>query len=139
MLSLLGTLYIKTNYVKKALPIYKALFEEFPDDSDSYYNLGVCYYMLDEYNTALPYFLKAIEMDRHLDSYLYVGMIYRKMGKLDSALKYFRERVARKTGDDDTYAKEAMAGIRSVLIQMEEEKIAAKADSSKQSSTHQRD
>ncbi len=132
MLSLLGSLYIKTKHVNKALPIFQDLFQKYPDDPDAYYNLGVCYYLNDQDSVALPYFLKAIQMDHHLDSYLYVGMIYKNMGKLDSALKYFRERVARKTGDDDAYAKEAMLGIRRVLIQMEEAKRAAQADSIKQ-------
>ncbi|HHE55242.1 MAG TPA: tetratricopeptide repeat protein [Caldithrix abyssi] len=130
MMSLLGSLYIKTNHPEKALPIFKDLFNKFPDDSDSYYNLGVCYYMLKKDSTALRYFRKAIQMDQHLDSYLYIGMIYKKMGQADSALKYFRERVARKTGDDDAYAKEAMLGIRQILIQQWKEKHGAKADSS---------
>ncbi len=130
MMSLLGSLYIKTNHPDKALPIFKTLFDKFPDDSDSYYNLGVCYYMLKQDSTALQYFKKAIQMDQHLDSYLYVGTIYKKMGLADSALKYFRERVARKTGDDDAYAKEAMLGIRQILIQQWEEKHGTKADSS---------
>ncbi len=130
MMNLLGSLYIKTNHPEKALPIFKDLFNKFPDDSDSYYNLGVCYYMLKKDSTALRYFRKAIQMDQHLDSYLYIGMIYKKMGQADSALKYFRERVARKTGDDDAYAKEAMLGIRQILIQQWKEKHGAKADSS---------
>lgn len=129
MMSLLGSLYIKTNHPQKALPIFEKLFEKFPDDSDSYYNLGVCYYMLKQDSTALQYFRKAIQMDQHLDSYLYIGMIYKKMGLADSALKYFRERVARKTGDDDVYAKEAMLGIRQILIQQWEKEHEAKADS----------
>ncbi len=130
MLSLLGSLYIKTRYPDKALPIFEKLQKRFPDDSDSYYNLGVCYYLKKQDSTALAYFMKAIRMDHHLDSYLYVGSIYKRMGKLDSALKYFRERVARKTGDDDRYAIEAMQGIRQTLIQIEENKRAKQGASS---------
>ncbi len=129
ILSLLGSLYIKTKHAEKALPIFKKLFAQFPNDSDSYYNLGVCYYALNQDSTAMHYFRRAIQMDNHLDSYLYMGMIFKKMGQLDSALKYFRERVARKTGDDDVYAKEAMQGIRQIIIKQWEEKNAVEADS----------
>ncbi|NOX89532.1 MAG: tetratricopeptide repeat protein [Calditrichaeota bacterium] len=130
MKSLLGSLYVKTQHPDKALPIFEELNKEFPDDSDTYYNLGLCYYLKKQDSTALKLFMKAIKMDQHLDSYLYVAAIYRRMGKLDSALKYFRERVARKTGDDDKYAYEAMAGIQKVLILMEKQKNASKSDSS---------
>ena len=71
--------------------------------------------MKKEYRKALPYFLKAIEIDQNLDSYLYAGITYRLLGNNKMALKYYRERVRRKTGDDDYYALQAMKGIQIIL------------------------
>lgn len=130
MRSLLGMLYTKTHHPDKALPIFQDLRNEFPNDPNSYYNLGICYYLKKQDSTALDLFMKAIRMANHRDAYLYVAMIYNRMGKLDSALKYFRERVKLKTGDDDKYALEAMYGIRTILAKMEKQKSGAKADSS---------
>lgn len=130
--SLLGSLFAKTNHPEKALPIFKKLQKEYPHDPNSYYSLGVCYYLLKDDSTALKDFMKAIHKSHHRDSYLYVAMIYDRQGKLDSALKYFRQRVKLQTGDDDKYALEAMYGIRTVLKKMEEQKKkhALAADSS---------
>ncbi len=119
--SLLGSLYAKTNHPEKALPIFKQLQEEYPNDPNSYYSLGICYYLMKNDSAALQNFMKAIHMSHHRDSYLYVAMIYNRQGKLDSALKYFRQRVKLKTGDDDQYALEAMYGIRTILKKIEEQ------------------
>ncbi len=120
--SLLGSLYAKTNHPEKALPIFQQLQKEYPNDPNSYYSLGVCYYLMKDDSTALKNFMKAIRQWHHRDSYLYVAMIYNRKGRLDSALKYFRQRVKLQTGDDDKYALEAMYGIRTVLKKMEEQK-----------------
>ncbi len=115
ILSLLGSIELKLDHFDKALAIYSKLRTMLPNHSNSYYNLGIVYFMKKEYKTALPYFLKAIQMDNNLDSYLYAGLTYRMMGDNQKALKYYRERVRRKTGDDDKWAKEAMKGIRIIL------------------------
>ncbi len=130
--SLLGSLYAKTNHPEKALAIFKQLQKEYPHDPNTFYSLGVCYYLMKNDSAALKNFMKAIHLNHHRDSYLYVAMIYNRSGQLDSALKYFRQRVKLKTGDDDKYALEAMYGIRTVLKKMEElkKKHAPAADSS---------
>ena len=115
ILSLLGSVYLKISELDKAEEIFKKLHDRFPNDSDTYYNLGIVYYQRDELQKALGFFLKAIDMDQNLDSYLYAGVIYRELGQHEKALEYFRERVKRMTGEDDKFAKEAMLGIRKSL------------------------
>jgi hypothetical protein len=60
------------------------------------------------------------------------GFSYRELGINDSALYYYRERVRRKTGDDDIYAAEAMKGIRIILQEQEQgskkEEVGSKKD-----------
>ncbi len=115
MLSLLGTLYIKTQRYDEAEEVFAGLLKRFPQSSNSYYDMGVVYFMKKEYQKALPYFLKAIKMNQNLDAYLYAGITYRQLGENQQALKYYRERIKRSTGADDMYAKEAMRGIRIIL------------------------
>jgi len=118
ILSLLASIYLKISRPDDAYALFSKMLEMFPDDSNSYYNMGVVYYQKKEPDKALQYFLKAIEMDQNLDSYLYAGVIYRQSGELEKALEYFRERVKRMTGADDQFAKEAMLGIRTVLKEL---------------------
>ena len=48
-------------------------------------------------------------------------------GDFEKALYYYRERVKRKSGDDDQYARQAMKGIRLILNDIaEQEEQAAK-------------
>lgn len=115
ILSLLASIEMKLQYYDKALKIYSKIAARLPEQSDSWYNIGIVYFMKKEYQDALSHFLKAIDMDENLDSYLYAGVTYRILGDTNQALKFYRERVMRKTGADDVWAKEAMKGIRKIL------------------------
>ncbi len=115
ILSLLASIELKLGYYDKAFQIYSKIAVRAPDDSNSWYNLGVVYFMKKEYQDALQNFLKAISIDQNRDAYLYAGITYRMLGENDKALHYYRERIRRKSGDDDKWAKEAMKGIRKIL------------------------
>lgn len=125
ILGLLASVYLRTSRIDDARAVFEKLLKMFPDDSDNYYNLGIVYYQKKNYEKALDYFLKAIEMDNNLDSYLYAAVIYRDLGEKEKALHYFRERVKRMTGEDDTYAREAMQGIRTILEEMKNDSVNA--------------
>ena len=115
VLSALASILTKTKKLDEALAIYKELQKRFPNDSNSYYDIGTILFYKKEYRKALNNYLKAIKIDQNLNSYLMAGFSYRELGVNDSALYYYRERVRRKTGDDDIYAAEAMKGIRIIL------------------------
>ncbi len=125
ILSLLGMIYIKTNRFDEAFDVNQKLQKQYPEDSNVYYNLGLIRFHQKKYEDALNYFKKAIDIDRNLDSYLYMGITYRQLGDREKALKYYRERIKRKKGDDDYYAKEAMTGIRKILDEIDQEKADA--------------
>lgn len=122
ILSLLGSLYLKTMQYQKARHVFERLYERFPEDSNASYNLGVVHYMQNEYQQALPFFEKAVSLNSNADACLYLGVIHHKLGHLQEALKYYRQRVRQKSGDDDPFAREAMKGIRNVLAEMEAQK-----------------
>jgi len=115
ILSLLASIELKLGYHDLALEIYTQIADQLPDQSNSYYNLGMVYFYKEEYEVALKQFFKAIEIDENLNAFLYAGITYRMMGENQLALNYYRERIRRKTGDDDRWAKEAMKGVRKIL------------------------
>jgi tetratricopeptide (TPR) repeat protein len=86
-----------------------------PNKAVVQYNLGVVYYKLKDYDTAEQYFRKAIQISDYLEAYLYLGALYKEKGEYEKALEMFRYRVARKQGDDDYYALQAVKGIRECL------------------------
>jgi tetratricopeptide (TPR) repeat protein len=98
-----------------------------PQSAENHYNLGICYFHKVEYDTAKKEFNRAIEISDYPDAYLYLGAMYRLEGDSEKALHYYRERIKRKQGDDDQYAKEAMRGIRIILNDQAEKEEKANA------------
>jgi tetratricopeptide (TPR) repeat protein len=123
VLSNLASILVKTKKLDEAMAIYEGLIKRFPNESNTYYNMGTIHFYKKAYRKALDNYLKAIKIDKNLDCYLMAGFSYRQLAMNDSALYYYRERVKRKTGDDDKYALEAMKGIRIILSERNEAKI----------------
>ncbi len=115
ILSLLATIDLKLSKLDEAEEIFLQLADRFPEDSNAWYNLGILYAAKKEYDKAIANFEKAIGLSDNADAYLHLGIIYQKKGDYEKALYYFRERVKRKSGEDDRYAREALKGIRKVL------------------------
>jgi tetratricopeptide (TPR) repeat protein len=115
ILSLLGKIYVQSKYTREAVSTYTRLLDLYPNVAENNYNLGICYFHMKDYKRAEELFQKAIEISDYSDSYLYLGAIYRLSEDWDRALYYFRERIKRKEGADDRYAKEAMRGVRIIL------------------------
>jgi Tfp pilus assembly protein PilF/TolB-like protein len=126
ILALLGKILLQTKYTLEAMEIYTKLIVLTPNSAEIHYNLGICYLHKKEYEKAKEKFNRSIEISDYPDAYLYLGAINRFEGDIDQALYYYRERVKRKQGDDDQYAKEAMRGIRLILNEIAEKEEEAK-------------
>jgi tetratricopeptide (TPR) repeat protein len=83
--------------LKQAQKIYlKVLGEEHPDTAMSYNDIGFVYNLKDEYNQALEYYIKALNirekiLGKHQDtalSYNNIGSIYNAKSEYDKALEY---------------------------------------------------
>jgi len=118
ILNLLGRIYLQTKYTREALAIYRKLVAIYPDTAAYNYNLGVSLYQLKSFDEAQTYFKRAIKISDELDAYLYMGAIYKQRGDLETALEYFRNRIRRKTGPEDRYAKEAMRQVRIIRSEL---------------------
>jgi tetratricopeptide (TPR) repeat protein len=126
VLAVLGRILLQTKYTLEAKDIYTKLNTLTPGSAENHYNLGICYFHMVSYKKAKEEFNHAIKINDYPDAYLYLGVIYRFEGDIDRALYYYRERVKRKQGDDDQYAKEAMRGIRLILNELAEKEEEAK-------------
>ena len=104
------------------------------DKAEIAYNLGVVYFSMKDDEKAEAYFNQAIEINDYKDAYLSLGMIYKNKNDFDRALYYFRERIKRKEGDDDQYAREAMLGVRIILDKIAEAEKEGKVNSRKNKS-----
>jgi len=114
ILALLGRILLQSKYTLEAADIYKKLIR-LTDAAEYHYNMGICYFHMEDYDQAKKQFYRAIKIADYPDAYLYLGAIAKLRGDEEKALYYYRERVTRKQGDDDTYAKQAMRGIRLIL------------------------
>jgi len=120
ILSLLGRILLQTKYTLEAMEIYQKLLLLDPQSAENHYNMGICYFHKRDYNSAKKEFNRALEINDYADAYLYLGAMSRLEGDPERALYYYRERIKRKQGDDDQYAKEAMRGIRLILNDLAE-------------------
>ncbi len=125
ILALLGKILLQSKYTPEAIEIYTTLINLDPNVATYHYNLGICYYHMKDFERAKEQFKRAIEIDDYADAYLYLGAMHRLNGDRDKALYFYRERVKRKKGEDDTYAVQAMRGIRLILNEIAEEEQAA--------------
>jgi protein O-mannosyl-transferase len=72
---------------------FKKSIELCPDYPSSQNNLGYIYLMYyNDYNKAIPYFQKAIEIDSlYPEAYFYYGLAYEKMQKFDEAVAMYKK------------------------------------------------
>jgi len=112
---LLGEYYHANLEQEKAFQAFSTADSLQPNNTLVQYNLGIMYYLDEDYQNAEAHFKKAIETGDYLDAHLYLGSVYLKKEEYKKALKQFRYRVEHKKGEDDTYAQEAMKGIRQCL------------------------
>lgn len=112
---LLGEYYHASLNREKAFNAFFKADSLEPHNTLVQYNLGIMYYLEEDYDEAGKHFQKAIEFGNYLDAHLYLGSVYLKKEEYKKALEQFRYRVANKKGEDDQYAVEAMRGIRQCL------------------------
>jgi tetratricopeptide (TPR) repeat protein len=114
-LGFLAKITLHSEQYDSAIALFEHMAQLGADKAEIKYNLGICYYGMHDYQRAVEYFKQAIAINDYTDAYLYLGMIYKNKLDFEQALFYLRERIKRKSGDDDIYAREAMLGVRIIL------------------------
>ncbi len=105
----LGLIYSKTKWTKREADAWENYLKystqkEFPEEAGglAYYRLGYSFYEKGDYERALKYLEKAIQIDPTLSKpYVYLGNIYYDQGDLDSAIFYYKKAYELSPGDQD--------------------------------------
>lgn len=83
----------KNNLINECIFHYKKALEIYPDYTVSNNNIGSIYFtFLGDFNTALPYFKRAVQLDsNYLEAYYNLAYTYEKLGMPDSAVLNFEK------------------------------------------------
>ncbi len=92
--------------------IYDKLLQIDPRHPEIFYNLGIYYYHLQDFEQAKEFFHRAVRLGNHLDSHLYLGYIYEKKGLIPQAISEYGLRIRGRQGADDEFAEEARKRLR---------------------------
>jgi len=93
----LAIVYEMQNRLNDAFELYKKIIQLDENDPEGYYGIAGLFLNVEEYQKAIPYFDKAIELYIYNNSpYVYdafhgMGLAYYKMNEYDEALMYLEE------------------------------------------------
>ena len=69
---------------------YKKSLKVNPQDASVYYNLGIIYDEICEYNLSVKYYKSAINIDPNFnDTYFNLATVFERLEKFESSLKYY--------------------------------------------------
>ena len=101
-----GNKLYNTKEYKKAIDYYKKAIENNENECCSYYNCGVCFIKLKDYNNAISMLNKALEIQRDSKYYFNLGYCYAMKENTNKALINFN--VAWSLNNDDTDCEKAI-------------------------------
>lgn len=93
-------------YFDKVIYLVKELNikDEHNNLQNAYYNKGLCYYFLEEYDKSLEYFDKAIDLkDDDYNAFNDKGNVYYKQGKLNEAIDCYKKAININSKFSDAY------------------------------------
>jgi len=112
----LAVIYRIQGKLNDAFQLYRHVAQIQPDYPEGYYGIGEIFYIVGNYENAMIFFNKAIELYNEInspavyDAYYYKGMIYYLDEKYEEALHYLEE--ARKGNPNDEILKNTINEIR---------------------------
>ncbi|OPY75094.1 MAG: TPR repeat-containing protein YrrB [Syntrophorhabdus sp. PtaU1.Bin058] len=103
--------FVHAGNIQEAINLYTLAIEKDPEFIDAYYNRGIMYYFLKEYEKAIGDLNKVIEKrPDHVMAYASRGSVYDKIGDQQKALSDFRK--AAQLGDKDVQEYLRFKGIK---------------------------
>lgn len=84
--------YFMNKEFDKAVETYLAILKNTEDNFLLNYNLGVCYFYLNNNDESLKYLKKSLQQNNsNPETYLYLGLVNTKLNKIEEAKSYFRK------------------------------------------------
>ena len=100
----LAVLLLDNGYTKEALQHLLYLKEYFSDDSGIYYNLGIVYEKIKQYNKATDAYQTAIKLaPNEADAYFNLGLVYIEQKKYDEGIECFQHVLEIDENDSNSY------------------------------------
>lgn len=93
----LAVVYRMQNRLNDAFELYRIIIQLDQDDPEGYYGIGELFYIAGDFENAIMFFDRTIELYINLnspyvyDAFFYKGMIYYLMNEYDEALIYLEE------------------------------------------------
>ena len=124
-----GSDYLINGKNQEAIKEFKSALEFKPDNRDLYYYIGVCNYSLEQYEAAIDYLKKAIELKPDSEIYYYLGASHYSIGQHSQAIAYLQKVLETNPDDAEAYS---IIGTSYYLLG-ESEKAKANLDKAKES------
>ncbi|MGQ9644364.1 MAG: tetratricopeptide repeat protein [Ignavibacterium sp.] len=90
----LAHLRMDSGFYEQAIQNYRTYLEFHPDDADVRIDMGVCYFNLKDFNTAIAEMEKALKNNpKHQIGHLNLGVVNLNAGNLEKAKEWFKKAV----------------------------------------------
>ena len=87
-----------------ALSHIKYLLKVFPNDADLYFNTGICWEKLKNFDNALLAYQKAVDLKPNEPDFLYnLALVYEIKGEIDKAMDNFKKVIFYKNEDANAF------------------------------------
>ena len=97
-------LCLDLGFEQVAMAHIKYLLDIFPDDANLYFNAGICWEKLKNYENALIAYKKAVELKPDEADFLYnLALLYEQVGDIDSAMENFKKVIYYKNVDVNAF------------------------------------
>lgn len=96
-------LYSDAMETELALKDYEIYLEEVPDDKALFFNVGLCYRAIGQFEKAIEYFEKAKELKQDSDTFYEIGVCYKALEQYDEALEALEEGIKFYPKDTDLW------------------------------------
>ncbi|QKG84374.1 tetratricopeptide repeat protein [Kroppenstedtia pulmonis] len=98
---MMGCIEVQNKNDAKAIRHFKASLSMDEENSDSWFNLGACFYRLEEYSEAVPHFYRALQLDQDdWEAMYYLSCCFEKVHQWES-VSYWRTAAYEKTKHTD--------------------------------------
>jgi tetratricopeptide (TPR) repeat protein len=107
--------YLDDKQPEKAQKIFEQLVAAYPDNAYAYHGLGRAYFDQKKFDESIPFFEKAVALDKSISSFYRLGLVYQIKGEKKKAIDYFEQFLALKPvpqGNAADDAKDRLAELK---------------------------